>query len=169
TGLSMTAALAIALLLTGGAVVGAAVRGRVGATPVVAILIGLALATSLIAPRGLGDGIGNRTFQPQSGAELQRNYRLGIGHLVVDLTHLSSAGTPVGARLGIGKLVVLVPADAAVRVHEHVGMGNAEVFGGRQGGVSVDRTNVDPAGGQVQFNLDLSVGIGQVEVDRASP
>src|SRR4029077_4504164 len=109
TGLATTAALAIGLLLAGGALVAGAVRGRMGLPPVLVVLAGFGLVVSLVAPPGLGDGIGNRTFQPASAAELQQTYRLGIGHLVVDLSALHGAAVPLKARLGIGQLVVIVP------------------------------------------------------------
>ena len=170
TGLTATAALAICLVLAGAALVAGALRGRMGATPVLVVLAGVGLIVSLVAPRGLGDGIGNRTFQPASTSELQSNYRLGIGHLVVDLSALHGAVVPIKARLGIGQLMIIVPAGATVSIHEHAGIGGTAVFGGDQGGMVVDRTAVSgvSAGIAPDFRLDAEVGIGRVQVERAA-
>jgi hypothetical protein len=48
-----------------------------------------------------------------------------------------------------------------------VDIGSTWVFGAREGGISVDRATVTTRGGTIDLNLDLTVGIGQVDVERA--
>ena len=143
---------------------------NISATPVVVILAGLALAASLVAPPGLGDGVGNRTFQPTSASTVPASYRLGIGHLVVDLSALHGLTSTVKARLGIGTLLVIVPAGASVSIHEHAGIGTASVAGDEQHGMVVDRTALSGDGSisTPDFRLDADVGIGRVELQRAA-
>jgi phage shock protein PspC (stress-responsive transcriptional regulator) len=166
---SLSGLLAAALVVTGVAVVAGAVRGRVGGLIVVAAILGVALAASLAVPTSLDDGVGNRVWQPASLAELRPTYRLGVGNAVLDLRDVVSSSTVnVQATVGVGHLLVIVPPTAGVVTHDRAGIGNTVVFDNREGGLSVDRTTADPRAGAVDVRLDLRIGIGQVEVERAT-
>ncbi|HYT10366.1 MAG TPA: hypothetical protein VEL73_06865, partial [Mycobacteriales bacterium] len=66
---------------------------------------------------------------------------------------------------------VLVPRDVDVRVVGRAGLGEADLFGETASGTSSERTVVndgpDGSGGGT-LDLLLDVGVGRVEVDRAS-
>jgi hypothetical protein len=148
-------------------------RGRRGPRIALGTVAGLVLAV-LVAGLAfasvhmhLGDGIGDRRYQPTKAAALRDEYRLGIGNLRVDLSELKLPARPttLHLHLGIGALHVVVPQGATVRTIAHVTWGEAELLGHREGGHNV-RTDVGPAGARLV--LDADVGIGGIEVTRSS-
>ena len=99
-------------------------------------------------------------------------YEWGAGEVVLDLTQV--AGDPdltVAFDLGVGSLTVLVPRDAAISGTAEAGLGTVQVDGvdGVDGvGPTVDLTDSpDGASASQTINLDLTVGIGEVVVNRA--
>jgi phage shock protein PspC (stress-responsive transcriptional regulator)/predicted membrane protein len=133
----------------------------------VLVVIAIAAFVTLAATyMHLGDGIGSRTYAPTSTAALQRDYRLGTGHLTLDLSGLDVARgtTTVAAHVGIGQLEVTVPRDAKVRVLGHVSWGDAKILGNDENGHDVDTVLGSAA---PQLVVDAHVGAGEIEVRRA--
>src|SRR5581483_5840298 len=64
----------------------------------------------------LGDGIGDRSYQPVSAAA-RTDYGVGVGNLQLDFSRaaLPATQTRIHVRVGIGHLVLLVPQGMAVR------------------------------------------------------
>jgi len=114
----------------------------------------------------LGDGVGDRTYAPATVSALRHDYRLGTGHLRLDLSglELSSRATRVEAHVGIGQLEVTVPHDARVRILGHVNWGDAKILGNDENG-----HDFDPVLGAAapQLVIDAHVGVGEIEVMRA--
>jgi phage shock protein PspC (stress-responsive transcriptional regulator) len=134
----------------------------------VLVVLALASAAAFVAPfLHLGDGVGSRSYQPAVAASVQSQYRLGIGNLDVDLSHVSfgSKPTTVELRLGIGKMRVTVPNDATVLTRAHVAWGDSSILGEEQSGHAVNADVGDP---NSRLVLDARVGIGKLEVVRAS-
>src|SRR5664280_1582258 len=106
---------------------------------------------------------------PDVGARRAPTYRLGAGDGTLDLSRLSGADArPVTASVGLGRLRVIVPRDLDVTVHGRAGAGNVTLFGEDRAGREVDRQVTDPAVASTgSITLDLRVGVGHVEVDRA--
>ena len=79
----------------------------------------------------LGQGIGDRTYVVSGVQDVHRNYKLGIGNMVVDLTdaNLPAGETHVNARVDVGDLHVIVPKDVAVRVNGNAQAGHLVIFG----------------------------------------
>jgi hypothetical protein len=157
---------AIGAILVVNARTGASHRGLIALGIVLTVL--LFLGTVIAFP--FGGGIGERTERPTTLDQAAERFELGIGQLTVDLTSLPApaAGdgpTLVRARLGIGELVVIVPEGVAVRVEAKAGLGNARAFELEEGGFDVDLVS-EPQGEQPALDLRLSVGIGEVSVDR---
>jgi hypothetical protein len=73
----------------------------------------------------------------------------------------------VSADVGVGKLLVLVRADAPVEVHGDVGIGDVDALGtSRKGlGASLGSSAV-PQGAPGKLSLNVNVGIGKAEVRR---
>jgi phage shock protein PspC (stress-responsive transcriptional regulator) len=167
--ISLAGFLASALAVSGVALVAGAVRGRVGGPIVlVTLLLAGALASVLAVPVSIGGGIGNRLSHPADVAAVMTSNHLGIGDLTLDLSDVHPDQTlAVKASVGIGELRVIVPDGATVITRGRAGTGEVEVFDGREGGLSVDRNSQDQGTGPETFKLDLRVGIGQVEVERA--
>jgi phage shock protein PspC (stress-responsive transcriptional regulator) len=120
----------------------------------------------------LRGGIGDTQFHPTTGGQLQRDYRLAIGNLNVDLSGVAfrSGTTHVTATVGIGRLIVEVPPGPTVSVVAHSGLGNVQVFGQNNGGFStVQSIESGAAGSRTHLVLDADAGVGQVQVVRTEP
>jgi hypothetical protein len=142
----------------------------------VALFLGLLLCSviavvsvTLGSGASLGGGVGQSTFAPSAVAHVASQYRLGAGHLDVDLSAVTfpARGRTVDASVGLGLLTVVVPADAAVTVDAHVGVGQVEVFG--RSGRDVQgkwAPNARAPQGTPHLTLDAHVGVGDIQVTR---
>jgi phage shock protein PspC (stress-responsive transcriptional regulator) len=161
---------AAALVVVGVGLLASAWLGRAWGLIPVAVALGVVVAATSAPALSWRGGFGDRTYHPTGSAGLDRKYRLAAGDMTVDLTGLQPAEavtkTHVTARVGVGHLLVRVPADERIRVHARTGAGNLSVLGeNRSGtGVVVDRT-AGPEDGSALL-LDLETGFGQVEVER---
>jgi len=135
------------------------------------IALGIALTVVLAAASAfdirLAGGIGDRAFAPHSVADLNTRYELAIGQLTLDLRDIQvgSSTIVVEARVGLGELVVHVPA-VPVDSHARAGLGQVTIFSRADSGFDVDLSvpSSHPSG-TGSLALELSVGIGQVIVD----
>lgn len=159
-----------ALILVGAALVATA-RGRDhGGLVFLGVVLTLALVLTSITPINFSGGVGDRTVTPTTAAELRSEYALTVGKQTIDLRQVTfDAGeTRIAASVGIGDLVVRVPDDVAVRATIQIGAGNADVMERRFSGANVDETyeseGYDTASRRLL--LDLSVGVGNIEVSR---
>lgn len=141
----------------------AIVLAILGAIVVLALAAAITFAVTFAH---LGDGVGDRNYAPATASALRHDYRVGTGHLVLDLSRLAlpARTTRVGVHVGIGKLEVTVPHDAHVRVLGHVGWGDAKILGHDESGHNVDAVLGAAA---PQLVIDGHVGVGQIEVTRA--
>jgi hypothetical protein len=125
-------------------------------------LIGGTLAATNVEFSG---GIGERNESPSSVDELEDPYELGVGSLKLDLTGLDlDDDTTVRAQVGIGELVVTVPATRPVSVDAELGVGDIQVLGEEEDGFDSDlRTERDRGFGPA-LHLELEGGIGSIRV-----
>lgn len=121
-----------------------------------------------VDPERLDGGVGEERNTPESVSELEDEYELGIGNLVVDLTGVEfDEDVELKASLGIGELVVELPSDVGVDVQAEVGMGNMDVLGEQRDGIGVDLdVQEDAVLGAGTLELELDVGIGDLKVRR---
>jgi phage shock protein PspC (stress-responsive transcriptional regulator) len=149
-----------------GVVAGAVNRRRVGALEFLGILLAFAAILAGTIHLHLDDGIGNRSYAPTATSDVQRDYRLGLGHLRVDLTHLAVEPGPtrVQAHLGAGDLEIVVPRGVLVRVVGHADWGDVNILGRTDNGHDVT-TTVGPS--DARLAVDAHVGAGKIEVTRA--
>jgi phage shock protein PspC (stress-responsive transcriptional regulator) len=136
---------------------------------------GVALAFVLVASAifaavfhvHVDNGIGDQTYDVSTIGDLHPEYKLGIGDLRVDLrdVRLPVGVTHLKTRVDVGRLLVVVPHDAALRVHSEADFGTVDVLGRSADGRKVDRS-VDETGRRV-LDLDAHVGAGSVHVERA--
>lgn len=159
--------LPVGLILVGIALVFSAWRGEGrGGLIALGVVLTVLLTVGTVVHIPLGAGIGDRTERPATLGAVPERYELSIGKLTVDLTRLPSGATMVPttirARVGIGQLIVLLPEGVTPPVKARVGVGEAVAGDRRNGGIGVqlDREGSDAA----PFRLDLSVGLGQIEV-----
>jgi phage shock protein PspC (stress-responsive transcriptional regulator) len=113
------------------------------------------------------NGIGDQTYDVATIGDLHPEYKLGIGDLRVDLrdVRLPVGVTHLKTRVDVGRLLVVVPHDTALRVHSEADFGTVDVLGRSADGRKVDRS-VDETGERV-LDLDAHVGAGSVHVERA--
>jgi phage shock protein PspC (stress-responsive transcriptional regulator) len=156
-----------------GAAEGAPPRRRGRALRIVLAAIGILLALAIAGALAFtavflhpGDGVGRRSYEPLTVAALRDQYRLGVGELHVDLSHLAlpPGTTTVQMRVGIGHLLVTVPRGVTVRTKGKVSWGDAQVLGHDESGHDV---HTDVGAADARLVLDGDVGIGQLEVNRA--
>lgn len=173
---SFLAILPAALIVVGVVLIGAARTGR--HSPL--IVLGIVLTVILTIASGfdirLQGGVGERTERPTTLADVQPEYHLSVGQLTIDLREVNFAGgtTLLKASIGIGQLTVRVPDGAGLLVEAdgHVGAGDIRLFERESSGLDVDLTarhvgqGPVPVGGNATLILDLSVGLGQIEVSR---
>jgi len=134
----------------------------------VVLTVVLLLGSAIDFP--ISGGVGERKESPSTLARLQEEYRLGVGQLTIDLTAIEvvHAIVPVRvkARVGIGELVVVVRSDLPVRVEARAALGNVRIFDVEGSGIDVERDVGPRPSDEAVLILELSVGIGQVEVRR---
>jgi len=159
-----------ALILVGLVLVAASFTGRRhGLLIVVGIVLTITLAFASSFDIRLQGGVGQRVERPNAigGAA---TYRLSVGQLTIDLRHTTwSGGATVTASVGIGQLVIQVPSDVALVVRGRAGAGDVTVLGVNESGLDVDQ-RIAPTGlvpnQRGTLSLDLSVGLGQIQVTR---
>ena len=131
--------------------------------------LAVALPAGVVAAAGLDvtGGHGDRTYRPASAAAVHDSYRLGAGHLVVDLrdARLTPGDHRLKIRLGVGEAEVLVPPNVCVSTNNHVGIGGTSVFNRDGGGVDADWTDERSAPeGTPRILVDGDIGIGALIV-----
>jgi len=140
-----------------------------------ATAFGIALAFVLVAAAifaavfhvHVGNGIGDRTYDVTGLSDLRSEYKLGIGDLRVDMrdVQLPAGVTHLRMRVDVGRLVLVVPRNAALRVRTDADVGSVDLLGRSTDGREIDRS-VDEAGRRV-LDLDAHVGAGSLHVERA--
>ena len=163
--LSYRVGIGILLVVVGLAI--ALSRSHRGPLVVVGILVVLLGIPALFVDTDLWtEGVGDQTFAPAETANLEP-FEHGIGKLTVDLRTpgLELDDRTVEASLGIGDLLVLVPADTDVRVDAHVGIGNIQALGREEDGIDADLERISGTAGAQEVELDLEVGIGSIRVE----
>lgn len=165
--------LAVALLVVGGGLLVGAWVGRARwLIPVGLVLALLTAGTAAARSAGLEDGVGDLTWTPtRSGA-----YSLGAGEAVLDLRDLRrGADVEIDAEVGFGSLTVLVPSDVRAQVVAEAGLGEVSRvdLGGRRTVLGADddtdlREEFVVGSGDGAVELDLEVGVGEIEVRRVA-
>ncbi|HEY1368112.1 MAG TPA: PspC domain-containing protein [Gaiellaceae bacterium] len=132
-----------------------------------AMLLTLAAIGAAVLHVHLSHGVGSKTYNVASYADLQKSYSLGVGDLNVDLSSVRfpAGQTHVEARVDVGRLAVVVPPHTAIHVHAKARYGEVKLFGVSANGHDADRTIREP--GVRVLDLDLYAGAGKVVVTRA--
>lgn len=136
-----------------------------------AVILAVGTFFAAVATTGvpLTGGIGQRVVQPTTTAQLQPTYRLAVGSMTLDLTRVPFTAVPrtVTASVGVGQLVVDVPAGAVVAVRAQSSIGPVTYGAAGQASFEVPTGAVGPFGPpRPQLVIDAQVGIGQVRLLR---
>ena len=167
TNLSGRTILAVTMVIVALGLLVSAFIGRARGLIALGLLLGL-----LLLPGNLNanHGTGERVWKPTSVSAVH-GFELGVGDATLDLTALpltlsNNSIFPVSAHVGAGQLTVVVPSGMNVDVHGTAGLGSVQVFDlpAEEGAnASLESTFMNtPDSGTV--SLDLSVGLGQIEV-----
>jgi len=139
------------------------------------VLTALASAAAFVPDVPVNGGVGERTWRPATVADLQSEYKLGIGDAELDLSRLdlTDAGRQrVAVRQGVGDLTIVVPADVVVRVDADVQGGSLRLPGQPDiDGTDLSERVVVPEGsspGSAVLVIDAELGLGSMEVRRAA-
>ena len=163
--------MAILAIVAGVALVVAAFAGGARWLIVPALLLVLPLAIVAAADIDIEGGFGEHRYRPASTAEMQPDYRLGIGEMVIDLRNveLPAGRTDMHVDLGVGHAVVRVPEDTCVTSNVEIGVGQASVLDRGSGGVDVALAESPvPSSGQSELHVDADIGIGALNVRRGN-
>ncbi|MGZ4108401.1 MAG: hypothetical protein ACXVP7_01805 [Actinomycetota bacterium] len=163
--------LPIAVIAIGVALLIAGFMGRgSGGLVVLGIALTVLLLASTVVDVPLGGGAGNRTYRPTMLES--RTYELAMGEMTIDLRHPAiRSATPrtvhIAGHVGVGHLVVIVPSTyTAIDVHAKAGIGDVLVFGHDRSGFGPEYRSAGTSEITPSLVLDVTVGIGQVEVRR---
>lgn len=193
-GTSLQTGLACALGVLGVGIALSAVLGRTGGGSILlAVVTAGLLAGASVIPKNVGTQWMHVHWSPPAAGRVHPTYELGTGTGTLDLRHVDvppGATLSSHARLGVGRLRIVVPDDVTVRLHVEVGVGDIQLPGDDNGDVDVAPGNekdvtLFPVGGSDtaaadragaagaqhggSMDLRLEVGLGQVEVDRVAP
>ena len=163
---------AVIIVVTGIALVVGGLAGgmRWLIAPALALALGAGFVTAAnVDARG---GTGEKIYRPLSTADLRDSYRLGVGHLVLDLrgTRLTPGDHRVKLHLGIGGIEVFAPPNVCVSSSAHFGDGGAEAFDRHSGGVDVDFQDTHSAPpGAARVIVDADIGIGGLRIQNEQP
>ncbi|MFF9816893.1 PspC domain-containing protein [Streptomyces sp. NPDC014006] len=179
-GTSLQVGLAGALTVFGLGIAVSAFVGRTGAGSVFWSIVTAALLTASAAlPHDIGTQWIHTTWRPAAVTDVRPKYHVGTGVGTLDLSRID---VPPGrtvttlADVGVGRVRVIVPPDVTVKADIEVGVGDIQLPGEDAKDVDVQpdrhkQVTLRPAGSGRNagtLDLDLQVGVGQVEVTRAA-
>lgn len=115
------------------------------------------------------EGAGERIVSPNDISALAPDYSMGAGQFTLDLSgiEIPEGVTNVEASLGLGEMVVIVPAGIGIGGDANVVGGEVIVFGRTLGSgfpLGVDLSQ--PGSSASTLQLDLNVGFGTIEIRR---
>ena len=136
--------------------------------------LALALPAGVVSAANIDvdGGVGDREYRPAVASEIRGTYKLGVGHLILDLrdTKLRSGDRPIHIEIGAGAVSIAVPRNVCVTSKAHVGAGQVNVFGHGSGGLDVDwRDDRQAPAGTPRLIVDGNVGVGVLDVTYDSP
>jgi phage shock protein PspC (stress-responsive transcriptional regulator) len=155
---------ALALAITGAALVFGAWVGRAGAVLWLAIFAGIGMGATNVA-----DNVGSTVERPLTADAVHSSYDLGVGRLVLDLSDVADPGELDGRTItldgNIGQLKVIVPAEVNVSASGDIsGGGRIEMFGRADDGDNPHLTLThagrlaEPGAAQLTIKTDLDFG-----------
>lgn len=156
------------LVVVGLAVLVLSLWGGAGELIGVGVVLTVLVIASALLPDQLSARVGDQNHRPETVVELRDHYSHGIGQLTIDLRGLGADDLPdgatMGASVGVGELQVRVPPELTVVVVASAGVGEVSTFDRSNSGFAVDVEETHGADTGAELRLELSVGIGRIEV-----
>jgi predicted membrane protein len=167
--ISVTAVLALATMVVGIALMVLASRGTHAGLIVFGTVLALITFSTAAAPlEGFQGGVGDRTVVVTTADDINADYELSMGNLVVDLREVDDLEgiTALNASIGMGELLIRVPAGTEVAVEGTVGAGQLIMFDRSYDGVVINESYETPGFSEATVGLDITVEAftGRVEV-----
>lgn len=154
------------LVTLGGALVIGTLFGRARWLIAVGLISAPLLFAGALLDVPLEGGFGEPRYAPATVADLQRDYRLVAGDMILDLSNLElDAGDSyeVDVSVAFGRLEVRIPDGVGVNVSAEVSGGEIRIDGERVNeGINLDETEIYEGAGMI--DLDLQVGFGELDV-----
>jgi phage shock protein PspC (stress-responsive transcriptional regulator) len=160
-------ATALIIIAAGFALVVGAVTGGLRWLIIPALALALSAGAVAAADIDATGGTGERVYRPASATDLRSDYRLGVGHLVLDLrdTKLTPGEHRVHLKLGIGGAEVFVPEDVCVSSSARVSAGATVIFDHESGGLDHDWQETRPASSSTpHLIVDADIGVGALRI-----
>jgi phage shock protein PspC (stress-responsive transcriptional regulator) len=161
-------ATAIVVIAIGGLLVAGAFTGGMRWLILPALALAMSAGVAAAADVDVRGGAGERIYRPASAAQLRSDYKLGAGHLLLDLrrTNLGPGNHRLHLKLGVGQAEVLVPPSVCVSSSAHIAAGETEIFERTTGGVDHDWQDIHQApAGTPQLTVDADIGFGQLRIE----
>ena len=167
----LEAALAAGLAIVGAAIaVGALTQRRVGGLVFLGLILLASFGVAAATPVSISSGIGEKNERPLTLAALQPSYELGVGELDLDLGALTlpPGTTSVEASVGVGELVITVPAGVALEIDAQTGVADVDVLGHGDDGINAHKTVsiAGPTPDAPVLDIEADVGFGNLVVRR---
>ena len=135
--------------------------------PVIVLILPLAVVSA--ADIDLQGGVGERSYKPTSVAQLRPEYRLGVGHMDLDLREMAlpPGQTEVRVSIGMGEARLRVPNGACVSTVGQIGVGAADTPDRTDEGVNLELDQRAPdIAGRPRLLVTADVGVGHLQIDR---
>jgi predicted membrane protein len=167
--ISVTAVLALATMVVGIALMVLASRGVHAGLIVFGTVLALITFSTAAAPlEGFQGGVGDRTVVVTTADDINADYELSMGNLVVDLSEVDDLEgiMALNASIGMGELLIRVPAGTEVAIEGTVGAGQLIMFDRSYDGVVINESYETPGFSEATVGLDITVEAftGRVEV-----
>lgn len=109
-------------------------------------------------------------YDPVSLDDIQTEYQLDVGTMIIDLSAVDFAGgeATIDADVGLGELIITVPDDVAVEAYGNVGVGELQVFGSNSGGIGDIGLRRSTDGDNGTLIVNGRTDMGRVEIRTAS-
>jgi phage shock protein PspC (stress-responsive transcriptional regulator) len=159
---------AIVVIAAGGLLMLGAFTGGMRWLIVPALALGLAAGAAAAGNIDIRGGTGERIYRPATADTLRSDYRLGVGHLLLDLrnTKLGPGEHHVHLKLGLGQAEVLVPANVCVSSTAHIAGGGTTIFDHTSGGTYHDWQETQRAKpGASHLTVDADIGFGELRIE----
>ncbi|MFD5985709.1 PspC domain-containing protein [Streptomyces cyaneofuscatus] len=179
-GTALQIGLVAALAVFGLGLLVSSALGRTGfGTVLLAMVTAVLLAGATMLPKEISTDWARQEWRPAEVAAVQQGYELGSGDARLDLSGVVvPPGESVRTRLevGAGRAAVVVPEGVTVKVRAEAGLGEIRLEEGQRVQVRInsdqtsERTLPPPKGSKPAgtIELEVEVGVGQVEVSRAA-
>ena len=134
------------------------------------VVLGVVLAVIALGASGVtvaaDEAVGERA-ERITVLDGERSEDLGVGSLELDLRGLDAdAEGRIEASVGVGEVVIVLPDDLAVDVTASSGIGEVRVLDQQRGGLGTSLEVRDPVDAVPAVEVEASVGIGTVRVER---